>query len=326
MDVSIGIWRLIDYGANLARVKAVNASNARITEHLRKCICEFQLEYTNYQFLASRLHRDFKETFANNPDNSHKEYKYLMDFVEKGFKKLCGDQAEYIQNYFHLTHLTRKKPRVGIHAVSDDDDVLDIIMLPSGEMGTTKKIDEYSVFIEVFSTGLPYLNNNLPKSAKKQEDFKHKGLNIESIRKRYRLKIKDCKLISRWRNNLFNGVAEDHDWAKMSTNSNASRNGLHKSHLVVPITFRAHAEKGRLDDSMVEILQLRDDGRSILGFVCIDHPLTYYFDDKQPDSYDNIDINIIYMYADMISLLFVTALMYTIGSKTCDKYVTAYGE
>ena len=74
MEVSIGIWRLIDYGDSLARVKAVNASTSRITEHLRKCICEFQLEYTNYQFLVSIFHRDFKEAFANNPDNSHKEY------------------------------------------------------------------------------------------------------------------------------------------------------------------------------------------------------------------------------------------------------------
>lgn len=101
---------------------------------------------------------------------------------------------------------------------------------------------------------------------------------------------------------------------------------MYKSHLVVPITFRGHAEKGRLDSSLVNILELREDGRSILGFVCVDHPTTYFFDDKRPDSYDNIDVNVLYMFADMISLIFVSALMYTIGSETCDEYVSIYGE
>lgn len=326
MDISLGIWRLVDYGANILKTKAVNASNAEITEYLRKCICEFQVEYTNYQFLASRLHRDFKETFLTNTEASHELYTQLETFVEKGLKKLRGDQAEYIRNYFDLTHSPSEKPRVGIHAVNDEDDVVDIIMLPSGEIGTKKKIEEYSVFREVVDTGLPYLNNNLPRTAKKNDEFVHKGLDIEAIRRGYRRKIRDLKLISRWRNNLFKKSLNDPEWAQLSKNGNAKKNTLYKSHLVVPITFRGHAEKGRLDSSMVDILQLREDGRSILGFVCVDHPSTYFFDDKNSDSYDNIDINMLYMYADMISLIFVTALMYTIGSETCDNYLLNFGE
>jgi len=326
MEVSIGVWRLIDYSANLLRVKAVNASNAKITEHLRKCICEFQLEYTNYQFIASRLHRNFKEAFSANQDKSHEEYNALINFIEKGLKKLCGDQAGYIQDYFNITHLPKEKPRVGIHAVSDDDDVIDIIMLPSGEIGEPKKIDEYSVFLDVCSTGLPYLNNNLPKTAKNDDDFRHKGLDVNAVKAKYRCKISDWKLIARWRNNILKSTSNDSDWAKMAINGGAKKNNFYKSHLVVPITFRGHADRGRLDDSLVNILQLQEDGRSILGFVCVDHPTTYFFDDKRSDSFDNIDVNIMYMYADMISLIFVVALMYTIGSETCEKYESIYGE
>lgn len=326
MEFSLGIWRFVDYGAKVLKTKAVNASNAEITEHLRKCICEFQLEYTNYQFVASRLHRDFKESFLADPEASHELYAQLENFVEKGLKKLCGDQGEYIRTYFDLTHSPSEKPRVGIHAVNDEDDVVDIIMLPSGEIGTQKKIEEYSVFLEVVATGLPYLNNNLPKTAKKDDEFIHKGLDIESIRKGYRCKMRDSKLLSRWRNNLFKKTLSDPEWSQLSKNSSSKKNTLYKSHLVVPVTFRGHAEKGRLNSSMVDILQLREDGRSILGFVCVDHQSTYFFDDKDSSSYDNIDVNVLYLYADMISLIFVTALMYTIGSETCDNYLLTFGE
>jgi len=176
------------------------------------------LEYTNYQFIASRLHRRFKKAFYADPDKSHEEYKELIKFIEAGFKKLCGDQAEYIQKYFYITHLSKEWPRVGIHAVSDEDEVLDVIMIPSVEIGRPKKLEEYSAFLEVYSTGLPYLNNNIPKTAKHDDNYMHKGLSVGAIKENYKPKMSDCKLISRWRNNIFKSVAPDCEWGQMTNN------------------------------------------------------------------------------------------------------------
>ncbi|MBK1732263.1 hypothetical protein CKO41_10775 [Thiococcus pfennigii] len=76
---------------------------------------------------------------------------------------------------------------------------------------------------------------------------------------------------------------------------------------------------------LVEVLNLPDDGRSILGFLLIDHPATYYFDDAPADSFENLDVNILYLYADTLSLPIVTYLTYTKGSDTVRDYEARNG-
>ena len=81
-----------------------------------------------------------------------------------------------------------------------------------------------------------------------------------------------------------------------------------------------------MNDEMVRVLQLEDGGRSILGFLFVDHPSTYYFHDAEPHNYNNIDVNSLVIFADMISLVIVTKLMYTVGSSTVNEYSHATGD
>lgn len=327
MEFSIGIWRLYDLAVKASNLAAVNTSLEQLSEHIRKCLCNFQLRYTNYQFGASRMHMRFKESFNNNPDGSKHNYDKMNKSIEISMTRLCGDLAEHIQEYFSMTHRHREKPRVSIYLVDDKDNLVDIIKFPSGENTnfTPKRIEENTCFSYISTNGTPYLTNNLPKTARKEKFFLHEGLNVEKIKNGYKPKLRDRKLIARFCNNFFRCSKPDEEWKKMSNNQNTIQ-FLYKSHLVIPITYRLHADAKRLDSQIVKILHLREDGRSILGFICIDHPATYYFDNGRTDSYENIDINVIYLFSDMLSLVLVTWLMYTTGSNTFNNYLNHLGE
>jgi hypothetical protein len=247
-------------------------------------------------------------------------YNQMNECIDKGFKGLCGDIAEGIEEYFMQTHAHGRKPRVGIHMVSDDDTVVDVVVIPAGAHRSAKALSEYSAFDTIVKNGLPYLCNNIPVEAKRREAYKHAGLDIPKIKNQYLPKWYDKKLIARLRNNFRKKNDLDVEWRNMSSNPEHITEDLYKSHLVVPITYRAHADKQRLDRDLVEKLQLPENGRSILGFICIDHPATHYFDSGAVDSEENIDINVVYVFADMLSLVIMNMMMFTNGSSEFKEY------
>ncbi len=320
MEFNIGIWRLFDALVKIVRLSAVNSSLERYSEHLRHCMCEFQLRYTNYHFAASRIHRDFKHSLEDESVDSEVYFIKLNQFIDKGLKTLCGDIAQGMQDYFVRTHLHKEKPRIGIHLVNDEDEVIDVIMFPTGSKRTSKKLNGYSAFLEICASGVPYLANNLPLRVKKSDDYRHNGIDVEEVRKVYKPLFRDRKLIARLQNNYLRKILDDREWGRMTLNGGRWDTRLYKSHLVLPITFRKHAAKEMLDSKLVEVLKLPDSGRAILGFICIDHPSTYYFDNGPVSSFENIDINAMYVFADMLSLVIVTWLMYTTGSTSYEKY------
>lgn len=327
MEFALPSGHLIDFASRLIRVSAINVLVGKVTERLRKSVCRFQLEYTNYHFMASQLHKEFKKKFTENPKDSTAEYDKLVALVETGFKKLCGDVAASIQNYFQETHVSNIAPRVGIHFVTKESEIIDIILLPTpvGYESAPKQMEDYTVFLEVINTGKPYLDNNIPKTVRNDKAYKHRGLNVERVRTEYHPRWRDKKLLSRWRNSKKSLAATDADWKAMASGNTDHSGTLYKSHLIIPITFRRHAEKAALAERMVEILQLNEEGRSILGFVFVDHSETYYFEDKPESTYDNSDVNSMYLYADLLSLVLVSRLMYGECSKTVKNYRDSIG-
>jgi len=323
MEISLPLGTLIDLSARLLRVNAIPASTGKVTERLRKSACKFQLEYTNYYFSSSRLHKMFKES---NMESKKQSYSIMNELLEAGMKKIFGDLAAQIQNYFVETHRSTVQPRVGIHLVTNDDKVLDIIQLPTINGGGGKKsIKDYTVLDTVIETGKPYLVNDIPRHIKKTAEYKHKGLNINKIRNEYKQPFMDHKVMSRLRINFKKEPSKDSKWCNMRTGTAKGYSSLYKSHIVIPITYRRHAEKAGMNDEMIRVLQLEDNGRSILGFLFVDHPTTYYFHDIEPHNYSNIDINTLVIFADMISFVIVTKLMYTVGSTTVNSFLEKSG-
>ncbi len=316
-----GILRIYDSLIKFVRLSAVQTSLEQCTSHLRNSFCDFQLRYTNYQFIASRKHKNFKELFIRDPKNSTSGYEDLNTFLENGMKTLCGDITESIQDYFSLTHNHEDHPYIRIYIFDEEKNLWAIAMLPSkDEDCSPERIENYKSFSDVYENGVAHLENNLPKAIK-NNNYRHNGISVYEIKEKYKLRIQDWKLFARWRNNIIRHSKLDEKWNDIS-NSKFPYN----SRLVVPITYRAHTDKERLDKKMVKMLKLKENRRSILGLLCIDHTATYYFDSGKVRGRQNIDINVMYIYADMLSLVFVTMLMYTIGSSTCDNYLRFFGE
>ena len=208
--------------------------------------------------------------------------------------------------------------------MGDDNKIVNLIMLPNNEGNVAHKTQEdYTIFEQVVSTGRPYLDNNLPKTSKCEHAYKHAGLNLAKVKTDYKLPFVDKRLISRWRGNIFRSSSRDLMWDECW---HGNQGPHYKSHLAVPITFRAHAERKRLNRRLVEVLELPDGGRSILGFVFLDHPATYYFDDPPAESYENLDINAMYLFADTLSLVMLTALNYLNKSTSVKRYLQQLGD
>lgn len=317
MNTVMVLWRYYDRAVKLAQLSAVNTSIEQLTEIFRLNLCGFQLRYTNYQFSASRHHLNFKVAVKEKNSTERQSFETLDSFMGRGLSSLFGDVADDIQKYFYLTHKHRVKPRVTLYMVDEASKLVPIAMLPrDNESDSLKSVEEYSSFTEVKDEGIPYLSNNLAKSIKKADNYLHPELNVKKIKESYNLPNKDMKLLARIRNNWFRESCNDKSWDEMAYHPFYPD----KSHLVLPITYRAHADKNKLDSGLVSILQLPDNGRSILGFIRIDHPAAFYFDNGSVNSFENIDVNAMYIYADALSLALVTYMMYTKGSSSFNEF------
>ncbi|AGA89332.1 hypothetical protein Thimo_0474 [Thioflavicoccus mobilis 8321] len=326
VDLMVPIGLAVDVLKRLLPT-AVTATTVDITGHLRECICVFQREYASYSFGCARRHREFK-TAAKDGDSSKMSsaYKVLDDIGWNGLLTLLGTLSEGVQHYFKLTHQAPQLPRVSVYLADDKGFVNNVVMISGNQKkGELKVAEDYTVFKYVIDHGVPYLNNNLPISAIKDDALKHPGLKREEIRSKYKPRWTDKKLLSRWRNNLLRREDRDEDWEK-HWSGDGCHEAKYKSHVAVPITFRKHAASrpGMLAE-LTQVIDLPDDGRSILGFVLVDHISTYYFDDSPADSFRNVDINILYQFADLMSLALLTYLTYTQGSETVNKFLLESG-
>ena len=84
--------------------------------------------------------------------------------------------------------------------------------------------------------------------------------------------------------------------------SNEDLQPVFKNHFSIPDKI-VSKKKGNDDDSV---------GRAIYGFLCFDHQQINYFN-------TDVDINIGYVFADILSIFLIQRLIYTEYSKTFQK-------
>ncbi|MEX2411947.1 MAG: hypothetical protein WD607_11390 [Candidatus Paceibacterota bacterium] len=314
--------------AERVRLSAVNISTVDYSKILRDSICEFQAKYIEYHVNTAQAHRAFKEAYKNNSKDTEQKYQQLLKQSEQGFKSLSGKHAKWISGFFIKTREHYTPPRVGIHFIDENEDIRDVVVTvrkdrDDYDTNSAKSKDRYTIFNHIFNTCKPYSSNNIPRTIFENPDYKHDGLDLEGIRNDYKLrKIKDSKVLSRFRNN-WNKKPEsvvDKEWNKF-TNGNLRdpERGLYKSHIGVPITFNYHIETYELDRDILPLTEKF--WKTAHGFIVVDHPAAYYFDDKHSNKKnENIDINALYVFADLLSLVFITSIMYTEASSTCKAF------
>jgi len=329
---SDGGWFIIRLLLNaLNSFSAINTRPHQLTDIIRHKVCRFQYEYANFQVLTSQLHRSFKVAFEKDPSSCHNEYNNLLTHIDQEYLRLCSEITEYIEDYFTQTHSFKNHPRIGILQGDDrtPQNVTCIYMLHSTNHFEYKNIDNHFILKKIENSGRPFLTNNLPKTILKDSDFNTHGLNFDlnKIRNEYKLRIRDKKYFSIFFHNIKKGVYKtDKKWIDISKGMPDDYLSASKSILVVPITFKQHASSGKLNPDLIKLLNIPKNGRAILGFIYIDYPDTYYFDDTDPTGFNNLDINALYIFADLFSLIILAKLMYIEGSKTVSKYKISIGE
>ncbi|WPL15312.1 hypothetical protein Thiowin_00201 [Thiorhodovibrio winogradskyi] len=177
-----------------------------------------------------------------------------------------------------------------------------------------------TVFVRMMETGLPYMDQCRPKTVRTDSGYRHRSLDLARVHAQYRQPWWDRPMLARWRLHLLRRSPKDSAWQDCWDGLQGGELA-YKSVLAIPITFRQHASRQRLGRKLLEVLDLPEEGRAILGFLIVDHPASYYFDDPPADSFENLDVNVLYLFADTLSLALLTARTYTSASTTVRAYL-----
>ncbi len=315
---------------------AISAKTDLITFLLRNAFCSFQIEYANFHFNLTQKHlllkhflnsKDQKQLTDKEKEHLRKLFDELNAVLDFEYSRLLGGITYQIKDYFLKTRYSTRQPRVYIHIQNDKSELINL--LPDGDYADgPKNPDDYTIFSNVIANGTPYLDNNIIHTVLNKFEYKHAGLDILRIKKSMKfnwLKFWKRRIPQRIYR-LFSGKPDlDEDWKDYFKSNKLVVDNCYKSHMAIPITFRRHASTRQLNQGLIDLLQLRQDGRTILGIIVIDHTDTHYFDHHDVLESENIDVNIMYQFADLISLLIILKLNFSIGSKTYRDCLEVYG-
>lgn len=282
--------------ANISRLNAVKAKTNELSSFHRDLMCEYQLQLTNFLFVASGLYEDCNtwHTDERKIDSNSRE-------LAGELSTLCGWLVESVREYFNMSHWCGDSPRVGILLRDlQNDCIIDIAMIPAIDSSTAKKPKNYTCFRHIDEQGVPFLENHLPKRIKTNVNYTHDGLDCDKVRKNYKIRWKDRLPFVRFTLNWGGKPEVDREWAACALYP--TEGPMYKSHLVTPATYRKHACLNKLHPQLQKLLEI-DGGRTILGYICVDHPSTHYFSSGSIDKNQNIDANVMYVFADMLSIV-----------------------
>lgn len=312
-------------GLAFGRTGKISAEAADgLTLLLREAICRVQGDFIQFSFIASKYHQRLKEEFNRNPRDTQTVKKCIEDLVDY----LAKTTIESYENLFgHLGYYFRDEikwrgfdgePRVSVKVRPAGNVgqklITTIARHPRAgydQPGSFEDVDQNTGLKFISDTGGYYLQQDIPKAAS-VGDYNNPRLDISSVKlyvegrpgstKRFFGKFGFGK-----RQRL-----EDEAWARcwtstpgQSADSPLDALSCYKSTLIVPMTlFRNH-----LKNDFIERFGIQDVERWIFGYLCFDHPDVHFFNKKR-------DVNVGYIFADVMSLFLLTSSFYTDASKT----------
>ena len=177
--VGAGIW--------VKKFFSYNPSPEKVTDNVKKNVCGFQLDYTNYQFQASILHRAFKDSVCGEKIADARENCADLDtYVATSLKDISCNLVEGIAEYFKNNKKSKHAPRVAIYSVTRNRRLILLAAKDEEkEKIERKNYERYTCFQSVCDSGLPYLDNNIPLTIVNDLTYKHDGFDLERIRDAY---------------------------------------------------------------------------------------------------------------------------------------------
>jgi hypothetical protein len=287
---------------------------------VRDVVCGLSGAFLSFMMLGSEKHKTLRT--AESVSEKKNAVAELYGFLSAQTNAVAHASFAYLDQYFDRT--PRKgnsdRPRISVKVVQFDESdsssvwVVDFARNHVGRGNSLKTLSSSNTgFQRVEETGRPYLSNDLPReifagrysNPRIRLDLVNEFCNSSSIRGA------DDLSPLQWRS-LWKGAEDACDYS-----------AAYKSTLIVPITLR----NNRADPQFVDLLarmadetnharkcKLQSIDRTILGYLCFDHPDTNFF--------CSADEHIGYVIADWLSMFLMVRYAYTTLSTSFTKATT----
>lgn len=266
---------------------------------LRKAICAHQGDIVEHIYWGAELHKRLR--FANTPDEITKVVDAIENDLPDIFQRSWRVTVEHLTNYFKLTHSSKIVPRMCIKDTVDRNGkkyMIDIFRENGGRSGNEYPISENTGFQSVENDGRYFLCHDIPASAA-TNGYINPRLNPLAVKK-YRPPSKLKKILRK-------NHEIDREWAECwidYSHEKDNSSSCYKSTLIVPMTM-VNCPLGK---EFTRDTGVGKSKRLIYGFLCFDHP--------QPNYFNEADINVGYIFADLLSFYQINQHSITTHSET----------
>ncbi len=262
-------------------------------------VCRNQGDLVQYRYMLSQKHRDLKEEIRSSEDiisdTTVRLAAEVASFAHKGFFDAVEDNFKLLSEYF--AGREGGQPRMCIKGNFKNGErsaVVSVFRDQKVGYDSSYDIEENTGFLHCFRTGQHYLENDLVSAAAKGK-YRNPRLRADLVRA-----VMSSSLIARF-------STLDANWTKVWSGLGRQERDCYRSTLIVPMTLW----NNRLSAEFVERFGASNSGRLIFGFLCFDSPHKDYF---IPD-----DVDVGYIFADLLSLYAFDMLTHTEYSKTVNR-------
>lgn len=311
----IELFQLAAGKSNIA-VPAINKFNCfehydnyiKVITLIKKIFCLNQGMIMNYHYNGSRLHKKIRKLFSEDDCSKPlliEEYKqelsgYLVDKLIDATKI----NIKYIHEYFNGR--SSQPPRIVIKAY-ENGKIVDIYR-QTNDYFTEYALDRNSGFKHVYDYGKYFFCNDIPTMASKDK-YINPRLNNQKVRD-YFSSIAAVEVINL--ENIWVDCWAQNRSAADQPPTSPSRESCYKSTMIIPMTLLNNeglSDEFKTKFEIPRYSEAGEPGRAIYAFLCFDHPEINYF-------HEDIDSQIGYIFADILSLYFIERLNYTKFSDT----------
>lgn len=286
------------------------STSLQFISFIKNAVCYNQGRYIQFEYLLGLNHKDLKDSIKarDNTPNILSKLNELTQYIENELQTISNCNFKYLLDYFRMQDRSKFQPRICIKGTKDGK-ITDLYRSSAREYFVPEhSVESNSGFEYVVNEGIFFICNNIPNEAKYGR-YRNPRLDDNRVRN-YNPK-----------RTLFRKDKEDLEWHQCWKNEDNISAGWHrscyKSTLIVPMTLINNDLSP--DFKKRFFTEQQKDNRTIWGFLCFDHPNINYFNEKS-------DINMGYIFADILSLYYVSAYIHTEISNAYNEAETIGGE
>lgn len=239
----------------------------------------------------------------------------LSSYLDQEFRRISERNFSYLLKLLKYKCPKDKYPRACIKAIHGDQIVTLARDRFSNALEEYFSASENTAFIKINETGKHYICKDIPAEIK-QGTYKNARIYESAVRRTY----SDPDLIQAFQIRVLGkpDYKWQHCWKKIHTPDASddvpSAETCYKSTLVVPMTLM-NSEDWLSHEFRMHFSIERERQKASFGFLCLDHQCKNFFNEKE-------DVDLGYIFADILSLYLIKRLTYTTYSRTFNEALT----